>query len=357
MPASRTPRVNTVRRKLATGEVATYHYHRDTGDRLDGEPGTPEFARSWADAEERRRNRTGGTLAGIIRDWENSAEHRARAVSTRAEYKRITTAIDAKFGTVPAGALVARGFRRDVLAWRDELAIRTPREADNRVTILASVLAWAADRGHIEANVLQKWRRVYKSDRSEKIWLPEHVAAFLKAAPDELAPAMMLALHTGQRRGDLLKLPWSAYDGSALTLRQGKGGRRVVIPCTAALRATLDGQTRRGPLILVTKTARAWSARYFAAQWDAAAKAAGVADLHFHDLRGTAITMLAEADCTVPQIASITGHSLRSVDAILEKYLPRTRALAEQAIAKLENSFGTKSAKRSAKRNGSTEAK
>jgi hypothetical protein len=28
-----------------------------------------------------------------------------------------------------------------------------------------------------------------------------------------------------------------------------------------------------------------------------------ITDLHFHDLRGTAITMLAEAGCTVPEIA------------------------------------------------------
>jgi hypothetical protein len=60
--------------------------------------------------------------------------------------------------------------------------------------------------------------------------------------------------------------------------------------------------------------------------------------------------MLAEAGCTVPEIASITGHSLRSVETILEKYLARTRALAESAIAKLENAFRTNSAKRSAKR-------
>lgn len=39
-------------------------------------------------------------------------------------------------------------------------------------------------------------------------------------------------------------------------------------------------------------------------------KAADITDLHFHDLRGTAITMLAEAGCDAPEIASINGHFL-----------------------------------------------
>lgn len=41
--------------------------------------------------------------------------------------------------------------------------------------------------------------------------------------------------------------------------------------------------------------------------------------LRFNDLRGTAVTLLAEAGATVPQIASITGHTLESVTRILEK--------------------------------------
>ncbi|WP_346016959.1 hypothetical protein [Methylobacterium sp. GC_Met_2] len=52
--------------------------------------------------------------------------------------------------------------------------------------------------------------------------MPEHVAAFAEAATPEIWLAMMLALHTGQRQGDLLALPWSAWDGRAITLRQGR---------------------------------------------------------------------------------------------------------------------------------------
>jgi hypothetical protein len=49
--------------------------------------------------------------------------------------------------------------------------------------------------------------------------------------------------------------------------------------------------------------------------------------------------MLAEAEASVPEIAAITGHSYRTINSILEKYLPRTRHLAEMTMAKLENSL------------------
>jgi integrase len=59
-------------------------------------------------------------------------------------------------------------------------------------------------------------------------------------------------------------------------------------------------------------------------------------DLHFHDLRGTTVTILSEQGASPQEIATITGHSLTTVDAILDKYSPRTLPLAELAMAKLE---------------------
>jgi len=58
---------------------------------------------------------------------------------------------------------------------------------------------------------------------------------------------------------------------------------------------------------------------------------------HFHDQHGTAVTCLALSGCTVPQIASITDHSQRAPEAILDTHVFGGRfELAEQAIAKPE---------------------
>ena len=53
------------------------------------------------------------------------------------------------------------------------------------------------------------------------------------------------------------------------------------------------------------------------------------------------MTRLALAGCTVPEIAAITGHSLRDVEAILDAhYLGGRIELAEAAITKLDAKYG-----------------
>ena len=349
--------VNTVRKRLTDGSVRVYYYHRDTGVRLHGEPGSPQFLASYAEAEQTPTEQHSGLCAGLIRNFLASPEFSNNLqASTQKEYRRILTAIEARFGRAPIAAMADPRFAGDALEWRDEISASTPREADNRMIVFGRLLSWAKKRHRISANVLEGYERVHRADRSDKVWLPEHINAMQRVASPEFWPLFLGALYTGLRQGDLRQLPWSAYDGNAITWRvtkrrKGDAGVKLMIPCTSALRVLLDSLPRRGPLIFMTITGRAWQKRYVSRHFDdARAKASrvipGVAELHFHDTRGTAITMLAEAGASVPEIAAITGHSYRSINSILEKYLPRTRHLAETAMTKLENSGRTDFANR-----------
>jgi integrase len=346
---------------LKDGTRRAYWYHRETGERLRGEPGSPEFIANLAAAEKLTRDRLAGTFNNLVRTFTLSAGFDTTlAASTKVEYRRMLTKAETEFGEMPTAALDDPRVRRDFMDWREKIARSSgEREADNRLSAISAMLTWAVERGNITANHLRGFRRLYHADRSEIIWLPEHIAAFMTAAPIEMQRAMILALHTGQRQGDLLRLPWSSYDGSTITLRQGKArrgkspGPPVPVPSTAALRRMLDGMERTSPLILTTKTGQSFKKRYFARLWDETATAAGLESitlpgfdqpvrLHFHDLRGTTVTLLSESGSTPQQIAPITGHSLKTVHRILERYLARTSGLAEQAIFNFENSPRTK---------------
>ncbi|MGA7735133.1 MAG: tyrosine-type recombinase/integrase [Pseudolabrys sp.] len=346
---------------LKDGTRRAYWYHRETGERLRSEPGSPEFIANLAAAEKLTRDRLAGTFNNLVRAFTLSAEFDTTlAASTKVEYRRMLTKAETEFGEMPTAALDDPRVRRDFMDWREKIARSSgEREADNRLSAISAMLTWAVERGNITANHLRGFKRLYHADRSEIIWLPEHIAAFMTAAPIEMQRAMILALHTGQRQGDLLRLPWSSYDGSTITLRQGKArrgkspGPPVPVPSTAALRRMLDGMERTSPLILTTKTGQSFKKRYFARMWDETATDAGLESitlpgfdqpvrLHFHDLRGTTVTLLSESGSTPQQIATITGHSLKTVHRILERYLARTSGLAEQAIFNFENSPRTK---------------
>jgi integrase len=103
------------------------------------------------------------------------------------------------------------------------------------------------------------------------------------------------------------------------------------------LKAALDATPKRSTIILVTKSGTPWTEDGFRSSWRKACKTAGIVGVTFNDLRGTAVTRLALAECTEAQIAAITGHSLRDVRSILDaNYLHRDPGLAEAAIRKLE---------------------
>jgi len=221
---------------------------------------------------------------------------------------------------MPVGALEDKRARGDFKEFRDSFS-GTPRKADYLWTTIARVLSVAKDRGKIAVNVCERGGRLYESDRSEIVWTAEDIRAFCGAASVELQAALLLALWTGQRQGDLLRLTWKDYDDTYIRMRQSKGSgrksrRRVSIRVGPPLKAALDAalkEKRSAVTILVNSSGRPCTEEGFRTSRDKAFRKTLSKDLHFHDLRGTAVTRLALSNCSVPEIASITGHSMKTV--------------------------------------------
>lgn len=343
--------VNSRRKKLADGRIVTYYWVWKGGPPLKGAPGSPEFIASYNEAITQRpqpKRPTRKAIAGIVDAYLDSEAFLSLAERTREDYRGLAKLIVAEFGDMPVEALSERGARAVFLEWRDTLAKKSRRQADYAWTVLARILSWAVDRELIDVNPCKNGGRLYSGSRADKVWREEDEAAFRAKAHPGLALALTLALWTGQRQGDLLKLTWFAYDGAYIRLRQGKTGARVVIPVGAPLKAALDATKRVSERLLVNQAGDPWTEDGFRVSWRKACARAGVTGLTFHDLRGTAVLRLFLVGCTVAEIATITGHSLRDVQSILDaNYFHRDVALAESGIRKLENARRTNSPDRS----------
>jgi len=332
--------INSVRKTLADGSVKTFYYAWKSGPPLQGEPGSAEFVASYNEAVGRKVQSPKGTLQSVLQQFQASRDFTDLAGSTRRSYIALIKRIEEKFSDFPLSALKDRRTRGIFKGWRDAIADSSGcRQADYSWSVLARVLSWGLDRGVIAGNPCERGGRLYRASRNEKIWTDDDEKSFLKHAPAHLHLALLLGLWTGQRQGDLLRLPWSAYDGSHIRLRQSKTGARVSIPVGAPLKAALDdaARTKQGPIILASTDRQSWTSDGFRSSWGKACRKAGIVGVTFNDLRGTAVTRLALAECTEAEIATITGHSLRDVRSILDAhYLNRDPALAESAIRKLE---------------------
>jgi integrase len=335
--------INRTTKRLADGRRVTYWYAWRGGPRLDGEPGSPEFIASYNAAVARKVQAPRGAFQSIIDAYQQSQAFRELRPRTQKDYVWYIAKIEKKFADFPIAALPDKRTRGVFMTWRDNLAASSPRVADYSWAVLARILSWAFDRGLVDANPCKEGRRAYRGSRADKVWSDDDEAHFLAKAPARLHLPLLLALWTGQRQGDLLRLPWSAYDGTHIRLRQSKTGRRVLIPVGAPLKAVLDAaaKVKTGPIILHSAAGRPWTSASFKSAWGRACIDIGIKDITFHDLRGTAVTRLALAECTEIEIASITGHTLHEVNRILDAhYLHRDPKLAENAIRKLEEKRG-----------------
>jgi integrase len=330
--------VHRVAKRLAGGRVVVYFYAWRGGPRIEGAPGSAEFIASFnAACSAKPRSRRAETLSALLDAYQDSDDFLSLRERTRADYAKLIKQIERRFGEMPIAALADKRARGDFLAWRDELAKRSRRQADYAWTVLARVLSWALDRRLADDNPCAKGGRLYHGSRADKTWSEADVAAFLACASAPIALAMQLALWTGQRQGDLLRLPWSAYDGAWIRLKQSKTGQRVAIKVGAPLKVLLDATKRRSTQILTNSDGAAWTSGGFSSSWRKTCAKASIAGLTFHDLRGTAVLRLSLAGATVPEIATLTGHKINNVQSVLDAhYFSRDAALAESAVTKLE---------------------
>lgn len=327
--------IHTVKRRLANGEIRVHRYGWRGGPRLEGIPGSPEFTVSYVAAVSARKAPPSGTLFGLISEFKKTTDFLGLAPSTRKAYESYLKIIENEFGSMPLGALKDARVRGDFKAWRDRMA-STPRAADYAWTVLARVLSVAKDRGRITINPCERGGRLYSGGRADKVWTEDDLSKLFAHASKPMYRAVMMALWTGQRQGDLLRLTWAAYDGKRIKLTQSKTRRNIVIPISSILRNVLKETPKVSTTILTGAREKPWTSYGFQTMWQRLLAKAGIEDLTFHDLRGSAVLRLALSGCTVPEIVSITGHSLRDAEAILDKhYLGRDVKLAESAIRKL----------------------
>lgn len=348
------------RKKLADGTYRSYWIMRGGGSIKpmpddEGEPfypGSPAFMRSYnAAIDAPRAARVTGTLQSLIDGYQKSPAYGELSKRTKIDYQKHITKIErahlVKNGpllpTYPLEAIDDPKIRRRLLDWRDKMGQSSARQADATFGVLRIILEWGRDRGMLSHNHATRPKKLYKADRSAKLWLPEHIEAFRASAPPSMLLAFEVALATGQRKGDLLRLRWADYDGQRLRFRQGKRNRLVNMPVTEHLKAILDEEQKAATAeTVLSSNGKPWTINaggqpvHFDHQWRKAVVAAGLDGLHLHDVRGTTCTLLAEAECTPSEIAAMLGWTVTTVNRMLDTYQAMTAALSNSAVAKLE---------------------
>jgi integrase len=330
--------------KKVTAKHHTYYYAWCGGPRLRGEPGSPEFHKSYNEAIESRRTPDASRFKALVTSYKASHDYQKNAPSTKANWSRWLDRITDHFGQLS----IAQFNRPEkippiIREWRNKWA-HQPRTADYGMQVLSVVLSHGVELGKLASNPCEGIKKLYDNDRSEIIWTDADIKELKagkvlksgqrKPCPIEFAHAVDLAAYTGLRESDLVRLCWSHVGEDAIVFATGKSGgkREAIIPLYDDLRAVLARIPKRSPTILTSTRGRPWTISGFGTAYQR--HKLKDRDLHFHDLRGTAATKFYVAGLSIRVIAEILAWSEEQVEKIIRRYVSRTAA-TKAAIVQL----------------------
>ena len=276
-----------------------------------------------------------GTLGHVVEAYRASPEYAQLAPRTQRDYRRHLDWWKADFGDLTV-ATMPREFVREI---RDKYAA-TPRTANYKIVVLAIALSWAADRPSTFMLPLG-WRnpaarpKLLKTGDGHRPWEDVEIAAFRNThrIGTRERTAFELLLNTGQRGQDVAAMTRQQYAKGWLKVAQQKGGEKVEIPASKALRTALDAYLKaHDHIALFHGRGGAMGVDRFRHLMREAYQAAGLTGVTSHGLRTTAATVLLELGCDYGLIGAIVGH--RTAQMI--QHYTRQRRQARAAITRLD---------------------
>ncbi len=142
---------------------------------------------------------------------------------------------------------------------------------------------------------------------------PRLLKACKESSNPSLYPVVVLALSTGMRQGEIMRLTWDDVDlnrGRAI-LHETKNDERRAVAITGHaldLLKELSKVRRIDSNFLFPSKGNRRKPINLRAPWEAALKRADIEDFRFHDLRHSAASYLAMNGASLAEIAEVLGH-------------------------------------------------
>jgi integrase len=323
-------------------EGGAHHYFRRRGFprvRLPGLPGSPEFMRAYETALTSAPEPIGasrskpGSVKAAIAGYYASAAFRSLAVSSQQVRRAVLDAFGREHGNLLIRAMPTKFLR----ALLDPMERTT---AKNWLAAIRALVAYAIEADLIENDPTLGIKLRRMTGDGFHTWTEEQIAQFEAAHPigSRERLALALGLYTGQRRGDVIRMGRQHVRGDLIAVKQQKTGASLLIPLHPELRLLLDTVPATQMTFVQTLRGTPFDGKSFTQWFAKACDDAGLPTLcTFHGLRKAACRRLAEAGCTVHEIAAVSGHaSLKEVERYT-KAADQTRlaqaAMARQAMA------------------------
>lgn len=264
---------------------------------------TKKEAQQWAGMREAEMRRAGELPIGEKKTLADAMDEYARVVSPQHRGKRwelIRLEAIKGHAMFPAGKKLADVSVADLSAWRDaRLKVVARGTVLRDMTLMGAVLEVARrEWGWIAVNPMRDVRRPQNPDHRDRVIAPWEVRRMLRALGHKPGPvrsvsqavgvAMLLALATGMRAGEICGLTWADVRGDFCRLPLTKNGSARDVPLSAVARKLLERCRGFDDGLVMGLKSQTLDALFRRAR-----DRAGLSGFTFHDARHSAATRLA----------------------------------------------------------------
>jgi integrase len=185
-----------------------------------------------------------------------------------------------------------------------------PATVNRDVVVLRHMFVKAMEWGKALANPVAHVKPLRVDNRRLRYLSNEEMARLLAAADEILRPLVLVALHTGLRRGEMFALTWQDIDMSLGVIRvvNTKSGERREIPMSRTLRDTLQQLPRRLGSDWVFPGQGGHGRVSIRGRFKRALRVAGIEGFVWHDLRHTFASHLVMAGVDLMTVKEFLGH-------------------------------------------------
>lgn len=220
---------------------------------------------------------------------------------------------------------------------KKRLAEVKPATVNRELACLKHMFTKAVEWDKIEDNPIKKVK-LLREDNERFRWLRKYeVQKLCDNCAEHLKPIVLMALHTGMRRGEILKLKWEDVDldQGIVLVKHTKNNEIREIPLNNLLTNILKQIKIRSPYVFSRQDGKPYGT--IRRSFESALKKAGIKNCCFHDLRHTFSSHLVMSGVDIMTVRELLGHkSLR----MTMRYSHLSQSHKRSAIELLEYSDG-----------------
>ena len=191
---------------------------------------------------------------------------------------------------------------------------RSATSVNRELELLSHIFTLAQDHGLITENPCRRVRKFKLDNRRERVMSVEEEQRLLQALSSPrrsyLRAMVIVALHTGMRRGEIGLLKWRDVDfvRGQIYVRRIKTGKNGYVPMNRTIRELLGSLPRAAG----DEETTLFEVKWIESAWRKVCAEVEIKDLRFHDLRHTFATRLLQAGASLQIVRDFLGHTSAS---------------------------------------------